>query len=297
MSSPVTVLDGEARVTPRVGARARQDKPTLVIEPRRGIFGLDLANVWEYRELLYFIIWRDVKVRYKQTVIGIAWVILQPLLTMLIFSAIFGGLAKIPSDGKPYPIFVFAGLLPWNLFASCVSRGGDSVVGSGGLISKVYFPRLVLPLAAALAPVLDFLVAFAVLIGMGLWFGIVPGWGVLWLPLFTLLAVLTALAVALILSGLNVRYRDVGHAIPFLVQIWMFASPVTYPVNMIPQRWRLLYSLNPMAGVIEGFRWALLGTDRPDLVVMGVSAAMVVLLLVPALMYFRHTERTFADII
>ncbi|MEO8260457.1 MAG: ABC transporter permease [Acidobacteriota bacterium] len=272
-------------------------EPTYVIQPRHGLLRLDLKTIWDYRELLYFLVWRDVKVRYKQTAIGIAWVILQPLLTMIMFSLVFGRLAKIPSDGLPYPVFVYAALLPWTLFASSLSRGSDSVVGSANLISKIYFPRLILPLAAILSPLLDFAVAFVVLIGMIFWFGITPGWALLTVPLFTVLAVLAALAVGLWLSGLNVRYRDVGHAIPFLIQLWMFASPVAYPATMIPDRWRFIYGLNPMAGVIEGFRWALLGRKTPDFALIGISTLMVVALLIPALIYFRQTERTFADIV
>ena len=199
--------------------------------------------------------------------------------------------------GCPIRVFVYSALLPWNLFASSLSRGGESVVQNASLVSKIYFPRLILPMAAILSPFLDFAIAFVLLVGMMLWFGVTPGWGVFALPLFMLLAVLTALAFGLWLSALNVRFRDVGHAIPFLVQLWMFASPVAYPVSMIPERWRLLYSLNPMVGVIEGFRWALLGKQTPDFSVMAVSACMVVFLLLSGLIYFRHTERTFADIV
>jgi lipopolysaccharide transport system permease protein len=238
-----------------------------------------------------------VKVRYKQTIIGMAWVVLQPVLTMIVFTLVFGRFAKIPSDGMPYPVFIFAALLPWNLFASSLGRGGDSVVQHANLISKVYFPRLVLPIAGVISPAIDFGVAFVVLIAMMAGYGIAPGAGVLALPLFVLLAMLTALAVSLWTSALNVRYRDVGHAIPFLIQLWMFASPVAYPVSIVPERWRLLYSLNPMAGVIEGFRWALLGNENFDAQVAAVSAFAVVILLVPAAIYFRKTERTFADII
>jgi lipopolysaccharide transport system permease protein len=297
MRSPVSAVDRTAAGAPAFVAPARTVEPTLVIKPHRGLLDLDLKGFWDYRELLFFMVWRDVKVRYKQTVIGVIWVILQPLLTMILFSLIFGRLARIPSDGLPYPLFVYSALLPWQLFASSLSRGGDSVVGSANLISKIYFPRLILPTAAIVSPLLDFAVAFVVLIGMIAWYGITPGWALLTLPLFTLLAVLTALAVSLFLSGLNVRYRDVGHAIPFMIQLWMFASPVAYPVSMIPERWRFLYSLNPMAGVIEGFRWALLGKAQPDFGVIAISAAMVVVLLVPALIYFRRTERTFADVV
>jgi len=270
---------------------------TVVIRPYTSLFALDHKAIWEYRELLYFLVWRDLKVRYRQTVIGIGWVILQPLMTMVIFTAVFGNFAKIPSDGLPYPIFIFSALLPWNLFANSLNRGSTSVVGNAQLISKIYFPRLLLPLSGILSPVVDFAVAFVILIGMMIWYGTLPTWGILALPLFMLLAILTALAVGLWLSALNVRYRDVGHTIPFLVQLWMFASPVAYPVSLIPEKWRLLYSLNPMAGVIEGFRWALLGGESPDFGVIAVSAVMVFALLIPGIVYFRYTERTFADVI
>jgi lipopolysaccharide transport system permease protein len=272
-------------------------QPTVVIQPRRGLLDLDLQAVWCYRELLYFLTWRDVKVRYKQTVIGAAWALLQPLMTMVIFTVIFGQFAKIPSDGFPYPVFAYTALLPWHFFAQAISRSGMSLVHSANLISKVYFPRLIVPIAAALGPFVDFAVAFIVLLGMMAWFHIMPTWGVLALPLFMLLALLTALAVCLFLSALNVKYRDVGHTIPFLVQFWMYASPVAYPVSLIPDEWRLLYSLNPMVGVIEGFRWALLGKTSPDFVVIVVSTMAVIVLLFGGVIYFRQMERIFADVI
>lgn len=275
----------------------RPVEPTIVIEPRKSLFALDRKAIWEHRELLYFLVWRDLKVRYRQTIIGIGWVILQPLMTMVIFTVVFGNFAKIPSDGLPYPIFTYAALLPWNLFANSLNRGSVSVVGNAQLVSKVYFPRLILPLSGILSPLVDFGVAFVILVGMMIWYGTLPNWGVLALPVFILLAILTALAVGLWLSALNVRYRDVGHTIPFLTQLWMFASPVAYPVGLIPERWRLLYSLNPMAGVIEGFRWALLGKESPDFGVIVVSAVMVLALLIPGIVYFKYTERTFADVI
>jgi lipopolysaccharide transport system permease protein len=270
---------------------------TVVIEPHKRLLHLDLKAIWEYRELLYFLVWRDLKVRYRQTAIGIGWVVLQPLLTMAIFTAIFGRFAQIPSDGLPYPIFAYSALLPWNLFASSLTRGGESVVGNAQLISKIYFPRLLLPLSGILSPIVDFAISFVILVVMMIWFGTLPTWGVLALPLFLLLAVLTALAVGLWLSALNVRYRDVGHTIPFVIQLWMFASPIVYPVSLVPEKWRLLYSLNPMAGVIEGFRWALLGKESPDFVVITISALMVLALLLPGIVYFKYTERTFADVV
>ncbi|MET0167794.1 MAG: ABC transporter permease [Vicinamibacterales bacterium] len=283
-------------MTSSVAVQRRQSSPSIVIEARRG-FNIGFRILWQYRELLYFLVWRDVKVRYKQTVIGIAWVVLQPLLTMVVFSLVFGRFAKIPSDGMPYPVFVFSALLPWNLFAGSLGRGGDSVVQHANLISKVYFPRLILPVAGILSPLIDFGVAFLLLIAIMVGYGVSPGAGVLALPLFVLLAMLTALAVSLWTAALNVRYRDVGHAIPFLIQLWMFVSPVAYPLSIIPERWRLLYSLNPMTGVIEGFRWALLGGQLPDIGVIAVSALAMTMLLVPGAIYFRNTERTFADLI
>jgi homopolymeric O-antigen transport system permease protein len=272
-------------------------EPTVVIEPRKGLVHLDLKAIWEYRELLYFLVWRDLKVRYKQTVIGAGWAILQPLMTMAIFTVVFGTFAKIPSDGIPYPIFAYSALLPWNLFAHSLTRGGTSVVGNAQLISKIYFPRLLLPLSGILSPIVDFAISFVILVVMMIWFGALPSWGVLALPLFLLLALLTALAVGLWLSALDVRYRDVGHTIPFLVQLWMFASPVAYPVSLVPEKWRMLYSLNPMAGVIEGFRWALLGNQSPDFGVIIISSVIVVALLVSGIVYFKYTERTFADVV
>jgi len=269
----------------------------ITIAPRRTWFQLDLAALNEYRELLYFLTWRDVKVRYKQAAIGMAWAVLQPVLTMVVFSIIFGRLAGLPSDGVPYPIFTFAALLPWNYFAQAVSRSGTSLVSNAGLISKVYFPRLIVPLSAALAPLVDFAVAFLILVGLMIWYGVAPTWGVVALPLFILLALATAVAVCLFLSALNVQYRDVGHALPFVMQFWMFASPVVYSVDLIPAKWRLLYSLNPMVGVIEGFRWALLGKAQPDWSAMGLSAVVVGVLLVGGAVYFRRMERTFADVI
>lgn len=260
-------------------------------------FHLDLAALWQYRELLYFLVWRDVKVRYKQTAIGATWAILQPLMTMIIFTAIFGYFAKIPSDGLPYPIFAYTALLPWIYFATALSRSSGSVVSEAHLISKVYFPRVILPLAGTVSGIIDFVVAFVLLLGMMIWYGIMPTWGLVALPLFLLLALATALAVGLWCSALNVRYRDVGHTVPFLTQCWMYASPVAYPVSLVPENWRFLYSLNPMAGVIEGFRWALLGKQGPDFGVMAVSAVVVAVLLIGGLVFFKHMERTFVDVV
>jgi lipopolysaccharide transport system permease protein len=268
-----------------------------VIQPRRGLFNLDLTAIWEFRELLYFLVWRNVKVRYKQTIIGSAWAIIQPLTTMIIFTLIFGHFAKIPSDGLPYSIFAYTALLPWNYFSQAVSRSSDSLISNTNLVRKVYFPRLIILVAEVTSPLVDFFISFLALLAMMAWFGIAPGWGVLALPLFLLLALTTALAMGLWLSALNARYRDVGHTVPFLIQIWMFASPVAYPVSLIPERWRLLYSLNPMVGVIEGFRWTLLGTAAPPFGVIAVSATVVLALLLGGILFFKRMEHTFADVI
>lgn len=273
-------------------------KVPLIIQPVTGLFDLDLREIWQYWELLYFLVWREVKVRYKQTVIGAAWAIIQPLMTMVIFTIVFGKFAKIPSDGLPYPVFAYAALLPWTFFAQALTRSGASLVGNANLVTKVYFPRLIIPLAAALAPIVDFLVSFLVLIGMMIWYGITPTWsGLLALPFFMVLTIMTALAVSLWLSPLNVRYRDVGHTLPFISQFWMYASPVVYPVSLVPERWQLLYSLNPMVGVIEGFRWALLGKESPNFMAMAISATVVLALLVGGVVFFKKMEGTFADVV
>ncbi len=269
----------------------------VIIQPSRSLFHLDLGAVLKYRELLYFLIWRDVKVRYKQTIIGGAWAVLRPLMTMIIFTVIFGNFAKVPSDGLPYSIFTYTALLPWNYFSQAITRSASSLVGDAHLISKVYFPRLIVPLSAALAPLVDFAIGFIVLLGMMVWFGISPTWGMLAVPAFLLLTLVTALALGLWLAALNIKYRDVGHAIPFLLQFWMFASPVIYSVSIVPERWRVLYSLNPMVGVIHGFRWALLGKESPDLAVMAVSSVVVLSVLLSGIVYFRQMERTFADVL
>lgn len=271
--------------------------PILHIEPSRGWFSLNLRELWDYRELLYFLVWRDVKVRYKQTAIGAAWAILQPFLTMLIFVAVFRKFANVPSDGLPYPIFAYAALLPWTLFAGAVTRSSLSIVGQASVISKVYFPRLIVPISATVSGLVDFAVAFSLLIVMMIWFGIYPTWDILALPCFLLFALGTALAVGLWLSALNVKYRDVTHAVPFLIQLWMFASPIGYPLSIVPEQWRLLYSLNPLAGVIEGFRWALLGKESPDFAAIAVSAIVVAILFSTGVIYFKRMERTFADVV
>ena len=271
--------------------------PSITIRPRRGLIDLDLAAVWEYRELLYFLVWRDVKVRYKQTFIGAAWAIFQPAMTMVIFTVVFGNLARVPSDGLPYPVFAYTALVPWTYFSQALSRCGTGLVSNANLITKVYFPRLIIPIADVITPAVDFLFAFILLLGMIAWFGIAPTYGLLAIPLFLFMAMVTALAVGLWLSPLNVRYRDVGHTIPFVIQFWMFASPVVYPVSLVPEPWRLIYSLNPMVGVIEGFRWGLLGKENPDFLSIVVSVATVLVLLAGGLVFFKRMERTFADVI
>ena len=291
------ILTGTNPRSERVDTINQMKPRTLVIQPHRGLGNLDLAALWEYRELLYFLVWRDLKVRYKQTFIGASWAIFQPAMTMVIFTMIFGRMAKIPSDGLPYSVFVYAGLLPWTYFSQALRLSGVGLVSNAHLITKIYFPRLIIQLAAVITPAMDFLVSFLLLLGLIAWFGIAPSWGLLAVPLFLLLAMITALAVGLWLSPLNVRYRDVEHTIPFLIQFWMFASPVAYPVSMVPESWRLLYSLNPMVGVIEGFRWGLLGKENPDFTVMLVSVAVVLVLLGSGVVFFRRTERTFADVI
>ena len=270
---------------------------SILIRPRKGLFHLDLSAIWPYRELLYFLAWRDIKVRYKQTVIGAVWAILQPLMTMVIFTVVFSYFAKIPSDSLPYPLFAYAALLPWEYFSQAISRSGVSLVNDANLIRKIYFPRLIIPLAAVVTPLADFFLSFLMLLGMMVWFRVMPTWGIVALPLFLLLALITALSVSLWLSALNVKYRDVRYTIPFLIQIWMYASPIAYPVSIVPEKWRLLYSLNPIAGVVEGFRWALLGKESPDFRIMAVSTAVVLVVLLGGILYFRKMEQTFADII
>jgi lipopolysaccharide transport system permease protein len=267
------------------------------IRPSRGWISLNLRGLWEYRELLYFMTWRDIKVRYKQTVLGAAWAILQPLFTMVVFSLFFGKLAKIPSDGIPYPIFSYAALVPWQFFANGLSNSSSSLVASANLIKKVYFPRLVVPISAVLSGVVDFVLAFVVLLVMMLFFGIAPTARVIWLPALLLLALVTSLGVGLWLTAMNVQFRDIRYAVPFLVQAWMFASPIAYPSSLLDEPWRTLYGINPMVGVVEGFRWALLGTETAPGPIVLVSAVVAVGLLVSGAFYFRRMEKTFADVV
>ena len=272
--------------------------PTLRIAPSKGWVPLKLRDLWEYRELLYFLIWRDIKVRYKQTALGATWAIIQPFFTMVVFSIFFGHLAKVPSDGIPYPLFSFAALVPWTFFANGLSQSSNSLVGSGTLITKVYFPRLIIPLASVFSGIVDFVLAFVVLLGMMVYYGLMPTtMNVLWLPLFLLLALTTSLGVGLWLSALNVEYRDVRYIVPFITQFWMLATPIGYPSSLLQQPWRTLYGLNPMVGVAEGFRWSLLGTNTAPGPIIAVSSAAAVLILVTGAFYFRRMEKTFADLV
>ena len=271
--------------------------PTLRIAPPRGGLDLDLRELWAARELLYFFVWRDIKVRYKQTAIGAGWAVIQPFMTMVVFSLFFGKLAKMPSYGLPYPIFYYSALLPWTYFAGAVQNATNVVVDQQHIITKVYFPRLVLPLSAVVSGLLDFAIAFVVLLGLMAYYRIVPHPAILLLPCFLLLAIFTALGVGLWLSALNALYRDVRYVVPFLVQFWLFASPVAYPSSLVPERWRGLYGLNPMAGVIEGFRWALTGHGQPPSILLAASTGMVLLLLGGGLVYFYRMEGTIADVV
>jgi homopolymeric O-antigen transport system permease protein len=273
------------------------DMPRTLLVPSRGWVSLKLSELWEYRELLYFFIWRDVKVRYKQTVLGVAWAILQPFFTMVIFSLFFGRLAKMPSDGVPYPIFSFAALIPWMFFANGINQASNSLVANSNLINKVYFPRLTIPIASVLGGLVDFVPAFLMLLGMMLYFGIYPTIHVLWIPAFLLLALATSLGVGIGLSALNVHYRDVRHTVPFLIQCWLFATPIAYPSSLLPEFWRTIYAINPMVGVVEGFRWALLGTETTPGPMIVVSSLVALALLLGVALYFRRTERSFADVI
>lgn len=271
--------------------------PTLRIDPPSAWASMNFRELWDYRELLYFLIWRDVKVRYKQTVLGAAWAIIQPFFMMVVFSLFFGRLARMPSDGIPYPVFAFCALLPWQLFAHALTESSNSIVANERLITKVYFPRLIVPIAAVLSGLIDFCIAFIILLVMMAYYGIVPGWAIITLPGLILFAIITALAVGLWLSALNVQYRDVRYTINFLMQVWLFATPVAYSSSIVPERWRALYGLNPMAGVVEGFRWALLGKTEPPGALLWVSVAVVILLLAGGLFYFRRMEQQFADIV
>lgn len=271
--------------------------PTIVITPAKGWMRLGLADVWAYRELLYFLTWRDIKVRYKQTALGAAWAVLQPFMTMVVFSLFFGRLAQIPSEGVPYPIFTYAALVPWTFFANGVTLSSQSMVGNSNLITKVYFPRLIVPVAAVVSGLVDFGIAMVVLLGMMVFYGIAPSWHIITLPAFLLLALVSALGVGLWLSAMNVKYRDIRYIVPFLMQFWLFATPIAYPSTLLTEPWRTLYGLNPMVGVVEGFRWALLDTRTAPGLITLFSAVAAVVLLVTGAYYFRRMEKTFADVV
>lgn len=274
-----------------------QSAPLTVIRPTKGWIKVNLRELWRYRELFYFLVWRDIKVRYKQSLLGAAWAILQPFLTMVIFTVFFGNWAGIPTDDVAKPVFYFAGILPWQLFQSGVSKAGTSLVASRNLITKIYFPRMTIPLAPIIAGLLDFFLAFLVLIGLMVFYGVVPTSALWTLPLFLLLALTTATGVGLWLAGLNVNYRDIGYVIPFLLQVWFFLSPVVYSASIVPEWFKPFYGLNPMAGVVGGFRWAILGVGQPEPGSLIASIAISLLLLVSGVFYFRRMEKTFADVV
>jgi len=297
MAQMTSAAEATAAGMPESGIAAR---PVVRIAAPSGWWAIPFREVWEYRELLYFLVWRDIKVRYKQTAIGVAWAVLQPVLTMAVFWLFLGKLAKLPSDGLPYPVFYFAGLVPWTYFAYSLNYSTNTVVAHQNLLTKVYFPRLVLPFSAVLSGLVDFAIGFVLLTMVILGYHIVPGVSVLWLPLLLLLAICTALGVGLWLSALNALYRDVRYVIQFVVQFWMFASPVMYPASMVSKRlprWAWLYNLNPMAGVIDGFRWALTGKGQAPGLPLLVSAVMVAVVLVGGLMFFHRMEGTMADLV
>jgi lipopolysaccharide transport system permease protein len=269
-----------------------------VIQPSRGWAPLNLRELAQYKEVLYFLIWRDIKVRYKQTVIGVAWALIQPFMTMVVLAVFLGRLARVPSDGVPYPIFAFAGLVPWAFFAHGLSQSATSLVASGELINKVYFPRLLVPTARVLSGVPDIALSFLLLLGLCWYYGLRPNpVALLWIPVFLTLALVTALAIGLWLSALNAKYRDIQHVVPFMIQLWFFATPIAYPASLLAERWRLLYGLNPMVGVVEGFRWTLLGAGNPMGLAMLVSSAAALTLLLTGAFFFRRLERTFADVL
>lgn len=269
---------------------------SVVIRPTRGFIRPGFSELWRYRELLFFLVWRDVKVRYKQTFFGASWAIIQPFILMVVFTMI-GSLAKLPSDKVPRPLFIYAGLVPWTLFSQSLVGSSTSLVAGANLVRKIYFPRLILPLSACGSFILDFFIAMVALIGMMIYYGVTPTASIVWLPALTLLALTTAMSVGIWLSAINARYRDVQYAVPFLIQVWLWASPVAYGASLLPDRWKALYAINPMAGVVEGFRWALLGTKTKPGSMIVVSSAMTVVLLVAGVLYFKREERTFADVI
>jgi lipopolysaccharide transport system permease protein len=293
--TPLNGADGIVSNPPRVADA--QPSAVIRIEPARGWAALELRDLWRYRELLYFLTWRDIKVRYKQTVLGAAWAILQPLLTMVVFSLFFGRLAGIPSDGVPYPVFSFAALVPWTFFANGLTLASNSLVASSNLVKKVYFPRLTIPIAAVFSGLVDFVLGFLVLLGIMWHFDLYPTANAVWLPLLVILALVTALGVGIWLSAINVEFRDVRYVVPFLVQFWLFATPIAYPSSLLNEPWRSIYGLNPMVGVVEGFRWALLGTGTTPGPVILISAGAALFTLISGAFYFRRMEKHFADLV
>ena len=280
----------------------KHEPTTVYIKPSTGFTALNLRDLWIYRELVLFMIWRDIKVRYKQTMLGAAWAIIQPVMTMIVFNFVFVTVAKVPTDGIPYPIFAFTALLPWGLFVTALNQASRSLTSNHNMITKIYFPRLILPVSSVLAGLVDFAIAFVILIVLMIYFKVAPAWNVLWaLPLFLLLAIVTALGVALWLSAINVKYRDVNYALPFITQFWLFVTPVAYSSKVISEnlseKWLLIYSLNPMAGVVNGFRWALLGAGSGPDAALWVSVGISLLVLISGIFYFRSMEKTFADTI
>lgn len=274
-----------------------EKQPALVIRPPKGLAALELRDLWEYRDLLYLFVWRDIKVRYKQTIVGTSWAIIQPFIAMIVLSLFFGKLAKMPSEGIPYPIFAYSALVPWTYLVNVLTQSSNSVVSNRAVVTRVYFPRLIIPMTTVMTGLMDFAIAFAMLLGMMLFYGILPTVAILTLPFFLLLGIVTALGLGLWLAALNVKYRDIGFTLPFLTQIWFFVTPIAYPSSLVPERWQAIYGLNPMAGVVEGFRWALLGKTEAPGMILAVSVLVAVCLLIGGLYFFRHKEDTFADVV
>jgi lipopolysaccharide transport system permease protein len=295
MRTPAKELEGALQV--QVTNAAAEATSLLVIQPLKGLVSLQLSELWKYREVLYFLIWRDIRVRYKQTALGAAWAVIQPLFTMLIFSIFFGRLAKVPSDNLPYTLFSYSALVPWMFFATGLSQASNSLVGSSNLITKVYFPRLVVPMAAVLAGLLDLAISGVTLLFMMAYYHCGATAHVMWVPALLLLALVTSVGVSFWFSALNVKYRDIRHVLPFVVQLWMFATPIAYPSSLVPEKFRVFYALNPMTGAIEGFRWALLGTNTAPGVMLVVSSTIAVLVLIGGAYFFRRMETTFADVV
>jgi lipopolysaccharide transport system permease protein len=294
---PIGKQIGSPDVVSRQPPPTHEGQQEVIFGATRGWSSINLRELWQYRELLYFLVWRDIKVRYKQTVLGAGWAIIKPFVTMVVFSAVFGSLLSVPSGGLPYPVFAYTALLPWTLFASGVTQAGASLVSNAHLISKVYFPRLIVPIANVLGTIVDFAVAFVVLLALMLFYGIVPGAALATLPFFLLLALLASLGIGLWLGALQVRYRDIGHITPFLVQLGLFATPVAYPATLVPAGWQALYNLNPMVVVVEGFRWALLGSEPVAGQPIAIAWAVVLVVFISGVFFFRRTERDFADVV